>query len=285
MDEMIEVLKGQRDSLKRKLDAQNRWAIRTAALGLFLLGFALLVLWFVLEYTASGYDIAALLNSVSGMSMLLLLTGVAVIALAILLYFLSPARFLRAEVADALVLSGVANIEKLLASLLIEARGVYIPAAQAGSTRLFIPISGKPDPSGLPPATGSMFVTPGESAGGILLEPPGYGLLVYVREIGATFTDEGLENEMKDALENSLELASRVIVRRGDDEVFVSMGDLANEGMCAAVRKENPGICTQTGCPVCSLVACMITEGTGRMVRIESVTAKGKTLDTVYRLV
>jgi hypothetical protein len=285
MDETIESLKGQRDSLKRKLDTQNRWAIRTAALALFLLGFALVVLWFALEYTASGYDIAAMLDSVSGMSMLIMLAGIAVIALAILLYYLSPARFLRAEVADALALSGVANIEKLLASLLIEARGVYLPSAQAGSTRLFVPISGEPDLSGLPPATGRLFVTPGAGAGGIMLEPPGYRLLAYMREIGATFTDEGIENEVKDALENSLELAGRVTVRREGDEVLVSLGDLANAGMCAAVRKENPGICTQTGCPVCSLVACMIAEGTGRMVRIERVSAKGKTLDAAFRLV
>jgi hypothetical protein len=68
MDETIEVLTGQRDSLKRKLDAQNRWAIRSAALALFALGLALLVLWFALELTTNNYDIAAMLNSVSGMS-------------------------------------------------------------------------------------------------------------------------------------------------------------------------------------------------------------------------
>ncbi len=180
MDETIEVLKAQRDSLKRKLDAQNRWAIRPAALALFLFGLALVVLWFGFEFTASGYDIATMLVSVSGMSMLLLLAGVAVIALAILLYFLSPARFLRAEVADALTLSGVANIEKLLAALLIEARGIYVPASQAGSTRLFIPVSGEPDLAGLP-ADGNLFVTPGAGTGGIMLEPPGYRLLAYVR--------------------------------------------------------------------------------------------------------
>jgi hypothetical protein len=285
MDETLEVLKGQRDSLKRKLDAQNRWAIRPAALALFVLGMALVVLWFAFEYTANNGDIQAMLISVSGMSMLLLLAGVAVIALAILLYFLSPARFLRAEVADALTLSGAANLEKLLSSLLIEARGIYIPAAQAGTTKLFIPVSGEPDLSVLPPATGGIFVTPGKGAGGIMLEPPGYRLLAYVRDIGATFTDEGLENEMKDALENSLELAGRVAVRREGDDVLVTMGDLANDGMCAAIRKESPGTCTQTGCPVCSLVACMIAEGSGRMVRIERIGVKGKTVSAVFKLV
>jgi hypothetical protein len=285
MYETIEVLKGQRDSLKRKLDAQNRWAIRPAALALFVLGLALLARWFAFEYTASGYDVAAMLESASGMSMLLLLAGVAVIALAILLYFLSPARFLRAEVSDALALSGMANIDKLLASLLVETRGIYIPAARAGTTRLFLPVSGEPALASLPSATGGLFVTPGKGAGGIMLEPPGYRLLAYLREIGATFSDEGLENDLKDALENSLELASHAAVRREGDEVRVTMGNLANAGMCEAVRKERPGTCTQTGCPVCSLVACMVAEGTGRPVRIDQASVKGKTVNAVFKLV
>ena len=82
-----------------------------------------------------------------------------------------------------------------------------------------------------------------------MLEPPGYRLLAYAREIGATFTDEGLENEMKDALENSLELAGHVTVRREGDEVLVTMGDLANDGMCAAIRKESPGTAPRPAAP------------------------------------
>lgn len=285
MDETIDTLKAQRDALKRKLNARNRWANRPVALTLLALGLALLVLWFALEYTANDYDIAAMLESVSGMSMLLLLAGVAVIVLAILLYYLTPARFLRAEVADALALSGMANIRKLLASLLIEARGVYIPAAQAGATRLFIPVSDEPYPPGLRSATDGIFVTPGEGKGGIVLEPPGYRLIAHAWEIGASFTDEGLENEIKDALENSLELAGRVSVRREGDAIAVTMSDLANAGMCAAIRKESPGLCTRVGCPVCSFVACMIAEGTGRRVRIEQAKVNDRTLNAIFRLV
>ena len=55
--------------------------------------------------------------------------------------------------------------------------------------------------------------------------------------------------------------------------------------MCAAVRKENPGICTQTGCPVCSLVACMIAEGTGRPVRITRANVKNGTVSAEFRLI
>ena len=216
--------------------------------------------------------------------MLILLAGITVISLAILLYFLSPARFLRAEVADAMALSSVTNIEKVLKSLLVESPGVYIPAAQAGATSLLIPVSGKIDQSGMRQAASGIFIQPGTGAGGLMLEPPGYGLLAYVMGIGASFTDEGLESEVRDALENSLELAGNVTVKRQGDDILVSMRDLANSGMCAAIRKGHPGICMQAGCPVCSFVACAIAEGTGRMVRIERVSVKGRTLNATFKL-
>ncbi|OPY26716.1 MAG: hypothetical protein A4E28_02342 [Methanocella sp. PtaU1.Bin125] len=268
----IEVLKGQRDTLKRKLDAQNRWAIRPAALALFVLGLAILAVW-LMTYGDSST------------SLLILLAGITVIVLAVLLYFLSPARFLRAEVADAVALSGVRNLDRTLSSLLIEQKGIYIPAEKVGATRLFLPASGGSQVNiVLPRAPGGIFVTPEGGAKGVLVEPPGYGLLALARDNGATFTGEGLENEIKDALENGMELAGRVAVKREGDTVMVSMSDLADAGMCAAVRKESPRICTQTGCPVCSFVACMIAEGTGRTVRIESVNVKGKAVDATFRL-
>src|SRR5512135_2339192 len=100
-EETIQVLKGQRDTLKRKLDAQNRWAIRPAAIALLVLGLAILAIWLM---TDSG----------SSMSMLILLAGITVIALAVLLYFLSPSRFLRSEVADAIALSNARNLDRTL---------------------------------------------------------------------------------------------------------------------------------------------------------------------------
>ncbi|HEY3274471.1 MAG TPA: hypothetical protein VGJ92_11940 [Methanocella sp.] len=286
MDEPIEPLKGQRDALKKKLDAQNRWAIRPAALALVVLGFAIVVL-IVLLTGGDSIDVKVngLMTSGSSVSMLTVLAGITIMALGVLLYFLSPAKYLRTEVADALAQSGTTNIKKVLDSLLIVSQGVYLPAAQAGATRVFIPVAGDAGPAGVPKATGGVFVPPGTGAGGLMLEPPGYGLLTYSREIGASFTDEGLENEIKDALENSLELAGGVTVRREQGTFVVSMNSLANAGMCEAIRNDNPGTCTQIGCPVCSFVACMIAEGTGRLVRIESVKVKGRALNVTFRLV
>jgi uncharacterized membrane protein YidH (DUF202 family) len=258
--------------------------MRPAAILLFALGIVIIAIMFLL---AGGDSLDTKVKAISDsqLSMLIVLAGILISTLGVLLYFLSPARFLRADVASAMTYSGVANINKVLAALMIEAPGVYLPASMVGATRVFITVSGDVFQATVPRDPGLVFVTPGAGSPGILLEPPGHGLLAYAREIGAAFTDEGLENEIKDALENSLELASGVTVKREQDTISVTMSDLANAGLCEAIRKDSPRTCTQTGCPVCSFVACMIAEGTGRMVRIEGVNVKGKTLNATFKLV
>lgn len=249
-----------------RLNAQNRWAVRPAALGLFVLGVALLIFWFATDDR----------SVVSG---LLLLAGLTVLATAIILHFLSPSRFLRDDVADALAISGVTDVYRILSSLMIEGRGVYVPASDAGATKVFVPASGVP---GEITVSGNVFVSgPGK---GILLDPPGYGLFSCARRISPPFTDEGLGHEIADLMEGGLELVRKASVRREGDRVTVSMTDLVNAGMCASIRKESPKLCTQIGCPICSFAACMVANGTHRRVRIENVVVQGTTVHATFEL-
>jgi hypothetical protein len=64
----------------------------------------------------------------------------------------------------------------------------------------------------------------------------------------------------------------------------VSMHRLASEGMCMQIRRENPGICTQIGCPVCSFVGCMVVSGTGRKARIVSAVMENHILNVTFEL-
>jgi hypothetical protein len=261
-----DVILGQRDELRKKPEARSRRAIRPAAPGLFALGIALLVFWLA---TRDG----------STQSSLLLLAGLTILAIAILLYYLSPSRFLRGEVADAIAITGVLDLGRILSSLLIEGRGIYVPASEAGRTKVFVPVAGAPAEV---PLSGGIFIS---GAGkGILLDPPGYGLLSCSRLICPTLTEEGLENEIADILENGLELARKVTVKREGDSVTVSMVDLANAGLCSTVRKENPRLCTQMGCPICSFAACMVADGLRRRVRIEEAEVRGKVVKATFRL-
>ena len=255
--ESFDYVKAQRDILKRDLDKQKRWELKPAA---------------------------ALTNDGSVVSMLLLLCGLALLTISIMLWFFSPSRYLRSEVVDAMVMSNALNINDMVSSLLISSRGVYIPASQAGATKVFLPLSSSSSSvTDVSIAPGQVFSVTG-SAKGITLTPPGYGLFAYSRRIGALFTEEGMENEIRDIMENSLELASGVSVKRDGDKVYITMKDIANREMCSSLRKENPLICVQAGCPICSLLGCMVVDATGRKARVESVKAEGKTISLTYEL-
>jgi hypothetical protein len=265
-EETVEVIRGQRDRLRKRLEAQNRWAIRPAALGMFAFGAVILAFWLL---TRDG----------STQSSLLLLVGLTVIAIAILLYFLSPSRFLRDDVTDALAMTSVLNQGKILSSLLIEGRGIYLPASEAGTTKVFVPVA---DTVTEVPTSGGIFVS---GAGkGVLLDPPGYGLLSCSRLIIPALTEEDLENEIPDLLANGLELVRQAAVKREGGLVTVTMTDLANAGMCSAIRREDPRLCAQLGCPICSFAACLVAEGTRKRVRIEAVEVRGKVVSAAFRL-
>jgi hypothetical protein len=259
------------ESLRKRLYEQYQWGIRPAAISLSIFGVLVLVAWY-------------LTNDGSTMSTMLMLAGISVIILSFLLYFLTPDTYLRGEVADAMSISSTLNTGKMLSSLLIEAKGVYVPPGDHGLLRVFIPISADIEVSSI--QLGSQtFNASTTGTRGISLIPPGYGLFKYSQSIGAVFTADGLENEIKDVMENGLELASSVNVKTDGDHITVSMKKLANEGMCIAVRRENPGICVQTGCPICSFVGCMVVSGTGRKARIEKIHVTDHIVNITFKLI
>lgn len=252
--------------------AQNR-QLMYAAVALWVFGAIALVIW-------------AFINDGSATSMLLLLSGIGVIVLAILLYFFSPSRYLTSDVCGAMAMSDVLSLNSVLSSLLVTSRGIHIPSMQAGAPKLYMVLSGDLTADKLAALKpGSAVFDVSNDIKGITLSPPGRELLVYAQGIGASFSGEGLENEIKDVLENGLELASKVSVRRENGKVLVSVEGLAMERMCASIRKEDEGICSRTCCPVCSFIACMIAEGTGSKVRVESLKAEGGAIHVTYELI
>ncbi len=262
----------QYDTPVNRIYSQYSWGVRPAAIVLAVFGVIILVAWY-------------LTNDNSTMSMLLMLAGISVIVLSFMLYFLSPTKYLRSEVVDAISLSNTLNVSKMLSSLFIESKGVYMPATDTGVMKVFIPISANvnPDIGTLRPGNDTFGVSSG-GVKGIALAPPGYGLFRYAQSIGAAFTPEGLENEIKDVMENGLELASSVTVRQDEGRIVVTMKGVVDRGMCASIRAESPRVCEQTGCPICSAVCCMIVSGTGRQVRTEKVNADNNTVTVTYEL-
>ena len=226
-------------------------------------------------------------NNGSMMSALLVLTGISILSISVMFYFFSPSRVLRTDVCDAISLSNSITINKVLSAAMVNSNGVYVPAVNGRSTKVYLPLASPADMGYAAPVLGDsedISLVQGAGAKGIYLTPPGEGLFQYAKSIGASFYVDGLEKEIRDVLANSMELAAGVKVKSEGKTVKVEMKNIANSGMCASIRKDNSLLCSRAGCPICSLVGCMVAESFGVNARVDSVTVDRDTVKLTYEL-
>lgn len=256
----------------------DRWARRrllAAAVFSAAVGAGLLSVPFVLEQypLTPGYYMIA---------------GISVVLLSILFYYLSPARFLRSDVCDAMCVTGASFTYDVVGSMAMNGnRCIYLPPEGNSDVRILlaVPEGGRKAADGAGPEAGPGAPEPGHALREISIVPPGYGLLEHSRQLGAVFTPGNLEDEMRDVLVNGLELAGRVKVRQEGNRLTVEMRNVAVHSMCRKLREKNAGVCESVGCPLCSFAACMVVEGTGRKAILDRVHARGKTVTLSIELV
>jgi hypothetical protein len=272
-EDETEDLKKQCESLKRKLYQQNRWNLKRIAIGLALLGVFVLFLWM-------------LVNNSAGATMLLVPTGASLLALALILFYLSPSRYIRDEVSNALMLTNTLNVRKMLKSLALESRGIIMPGDPAQPIVLLVPHEDLDSGD-----IAALTYDPREMSkarkkrNDQWLDPPGFGLFTYAKGIGAIFTENGLEEELMDAMNPGMELVQDLSVKIEGGTATVRLNKIATAGMCSAIREEDPAICTQTGCPVCSFVGCAIVDATGKKARSTAVNETGDAIEMTFELI
>lgn len=262
--------KAERVSMGEQAGLKNSMRVKMASVILALFGLAIIGASLLMSYEAMQ-------------SLLLSLAGITVFLIAILFYFVTPSRLVRGDVCDAEIVSSTELVNALLAPIAGDSNCIYMPASRAGTTRLFIPIN-KSEVIEAYDKSKDIVTMGVPGMNGIFLTPTGSGLLAYVKGLGATFTGDGLEDEIRDVLVNGTELVSRADVDRKADSVSVRLYGLAASPMCETIRQKSKTACVQAGCPICSFVACMVAEGTGKPVMVSDVKPDGKALDITYRL-
>lgn len=105
---------------------------------------------------------------------------------------------------------------------------------------------------------------------GLLLEPPGSGLLAMIeKESQIDFGEVNLasfEEALRAGMVESLELLSSVHVSvEGERFQFVGEGDVLWK-FTETLAKQTPNVYQNVGCPICSLAACALTKSTHRNV-------------------
>lgn len=260
----------ERIPIKKQVGMRSSGRVKWATVILALFGIALIGASFMLSYTTM-------------FSLLLSLEGVNVFVISILFYFVTPRKLVRGDVCDAEAVSSTELVNALLAPIAGDSKGIYMTSSHAGTTKVFIPTNNS-DLSKAYRESNDIMKVSVSGMDGIFITPSGYGLLTYAKSLGATFTDVGLEDEITDVLVNGTELASRVEVKRNADSVCVRTYGLADPLMCKTIRQKGQTTCCQVGCPICSFVACMVAEGTGKPAMISEVKPDGKALDITYKL-
>jgi hypothetical protein len=212
-------------------------------------------------------------------SMVCLITG-------IFLTTFSSSEPLDTRYVSLLSVQGCINLCSACADLGISGNACFLPAGRDGRTRTmqFMPVAGY-DGSAV---QGDSFVT-GPDTAGLMTIPSGEPLFHEIRKqehlvIPAEMSDIfGLLSEVG---EDVLEIADHVTTEANVPVITVKMEGYRLIGGCMAVSAESPKCCTTNPCPVSSLFACLLAEGTGRVVQVErcSPDADGQMVTVVFTL-
>ena len=161
------------------------------------------------------------------------------------------------------------NLCRVCADLGITGSAVFFPGSGDCKDRImqFIPTSAY---SGTPPPGDSFVTAPGST--GLLVVPAAGPLLAEIAErhqLVVPSDAAALPDLIREVGVDLLEVADRVTTVRDTATITVTMEGYRLIGGCLAVRKESPRCCLVSPCPVCSLAACLLVEGTGSVVQVE----------------
>jgi hypothetical protein len=213
-------------------------------------------------------------------ALICLLTG-------IFLATLSRSEPLDLQYVSLLPVQGSINLFRICAELGIQGNATIIPKGKNGSTRTmqFLPVA----EYGSTPLPDETFVSSPDNAG-VLIIPSGELLLREIRERGQLVIPQemtAIKDLIREICVDVLEVAERVFVTEDNEHITVTMEGYRLISGCQAIARESPKCCTAIPCPVCSLFACILSEGTGSIVEVERCTAHpGKgSVDAVFNLV
>ena len=200
--------------------------------------------------------------------------GLSSFLVGLLLVYVPTERTVSPELANAICLSSLINLNSLLEELGVDSKAVYLPTSKgAHQPCAFLPLmrnldspyvlTKKLDDSGI-------FVVNGQGPyqSGLALVPPGSSLATLIeQESKIDFYNvrlDELENALRTGLVEALEIAEDVRVMFVNRSVRVEIGPLISEDLCKTQSEVARSLCNQVGCPLCSAVICAVTKAAKR---------------------
>jgi hypothetical protein len=207
-----------------------------------------------------------------------------------LLLYVTPTKYVKLELLNAVAPSTLTNIEKILASSKLNDKGIYLPPKYLRdfeSSLVYIP--SKNDKALPKPEEINEEKLFSENPEGLFITPPGLTLSkLFEKELGKSFTKTDInhiQNNLPKLLIEDLEIAEDVEIEAMGDLITVKITKHIFSGICEETKKL-PKTHEALGCPLTSAIACALAKATGKPVTIEKEeqVEDGETTKIQYRI-
>jgi len=180
--------------------------------------------------------------------------------------------------------AGTINLSRVASDLGLMGDGIYIPQNGSSPSVLQLVPAGAFQGAEL---NGDFSFATEKGSTGLVMIPQGLPLLEQLRRdagLVVPSSEPKILTSIGEVCTDILEISERTDAVRSGDNIVVTLDRYRLFSGCSAVRAESPKCCTMIGCPVCSLVACMIAEGLRRPCTLSRVEAdeKNKNLTLIY---
>lgn len=275
--ESLQVLQDQVKSLRRQVLTIKRSSLQIGVV-----------------FAVSG--ILSLAYSVLSQSQVLAFIGLGLTFWGALFFLVRPVMYVRGSLLNTTSTPLYSTIDRILNDLKYEGKGLYVPPYPKrsylpehlkGLKETVVFISASSD-SSTPPveeiATGN-FMT--KNPKGILLIPPGSGLIEQLEDYARTdFTKMSLDDlctNLPQLILENFQLAKEIDMRTENGQVYLKTTDSIYGSL---YRNETLKSLKLLGCPLASTVGCAIAKATGKPVFVQKITTSpdARTVEVSYSL-
>jgi hypothetical protein len=206
--------------------------------------------------------------------------GVAIVFWGAIFLYITPVKHIPLTLMTATANANTNNIERIIASLNLSERGVYLPPKNLKNIENSIIFLPKTSSANLPNPGENTEKLFSEQDAGVFLTPPGLSLSgIFEQALGTSFTKidlSTLQKKLPILLVEDLEIAEKVeIATMGEKITFKVVGSIL-DSVCQETQKY-PLTHAQVGCLLTSAIACVLAKATGRPVIIDEETSNPKT--------
>jgi uncharacterized protein YuzE len=207
-----------------------------------------------------------------------------------LLLYITPTRYVKLDLINAVVPSSLVNIEKLLVDMELNGKGIYLPPKYLKdfeSSLIFIPSKASRTLPKLEEVDEEKLYS--KNPEGVFLTPPGLALSkLFEKELGTSFTKTDLnyiQNNLPKLLIEDTEIAENVEVEVKDNLITVEIINHIFSEICEETRKLSKTH-EAIGCALSSAIACALAKATGKPITItkEEQSQDGKTTKIQYAI-